>query len=132
MPETEIPEDCRYSSEDEWARAEEHHVAVGITDYAQEQLGDVVYVELPDVGDRIIKGSTFGVIESVKAVADLYAPISGQVARINELLVDKPEWVNEDCYGEGWLIRVEAADPGELESLMDAERYAAYLSERDD
>src|SRR5262249_43479269 len=102
LADTRIPEDLHYSEQDEWARSEGERVTVGITDYAQQQLGDVVFVELPAVGSRLERGAPFGVIESVKAVSDLYAPIAGEVIGVNEALTSRPELVNEDCYGEGW------------------------------
>ena len=107
MGDVEIPEQLRYSREDEWARREGERVTIGVTDYAQQQLGDVVFVELPEVGRTLEKGEPFGVIESVKTVADLYAPVSGEVVECNEALAEAPESVNDDCYGEGWMIVVQ-------------------------
>jgi glycine cleavage system H protein len=127
----EIPEDLRYTREHEWARKKGDRVVVGITDFAQDQLGDVVYVELPDVGDAVKKGESFGVVESTKAVSELFAPISGKVVEVNSPLADAPETVNEDAYGEGWMIAVEPADPKELEALMDAKAYKAFVEEQD-
>lgn len=124
-----IPQDLRYSEEHEWAKVEDGRVRVGITDYAQEQLGDVVYVELPDVGDNVSFMEPFGVIESVKAASDLFAPVSGTVVEVNERLEDEPELVNEDPYGEGWMIVVEADDLSELDKLMSPEEYEAMLAE---
>jgi len=128
----DLPEDCRYTRHDEWVRQEGERLVVGVTDYAQQQLGDVVFVELPEVGARLEKGAAFGVIESVKAVSDLYAPVSGSVAAVNEALGDAPEKVNEAPYGDGWILAVEGADAGELDGLMDAAAYATYLETRDD
>ena len=129
MSEPNIPEDLRYSTDDEWARNGDS-ITIGITDYAQEQLGDIVFVELPEVGVSIEKGATFGVIESVKAVSDLYAPISGTVSAINEELVDNPERVNEDCYGGGWIIQVTPSTAVELDALLDAGAYRSSVAER--
>ncbi len=126
----EIPEDLHYSADDEWVRVE-GGVFVGVTDFAQHQLGDIVYVELPKRGDSVVQGDAFGVIESVKAVIDLRAPISGEVIAVNELLADQPELVNGDCYGDGWMIEVSPSDETEVGSLMDATAYAASVAERD-
>ncbi len=130
MAETGIPKTLLYSLEDEWVRQEDASVVVGITDYAQQQLGDIVFVELPPVGRTVSKGSAFGVIESVKAVSDLYAPVSGTVIGINEELADAPQHVNEDCYGNGWMCRIEPDDPGELKALLDARAYKTHVDER--
>ncbi|HKA14051.1 MAG TPA: glycine cleavage system protein GcvH [Myxococcota bacterium] len=129
MADTRIPDELHYSEQDEWARAEGERVTVGITDYAQQQLGDVVFVELPAVGTRLVRGAAFGVIESVKAVSDLYAPVSGEVLAVNEELASRPELVNEDCYGEGWMLAVRA-EKNATEGLMDAATYAEYIAER--
>ena len=126
----EIPEDLHYSADDEWVRVE-GGVFVGVTDFAQHQLGDIVYVELPKRGESVVQGDAFGVIESVKAVIDLRAPISGEVIAVNELLADQPELVNGDCYGDGWMIEVSPSDETEVGSLMDATAYAASVAERD-
>jgi glycine cleavage system H protein len=131
LAEYEIPDDCRYTKEDEWVRADGDRLVVGVTDYAQQQLGDVVFVELPEVGAEITAGKTFGVIESVKAVSDLFAPVSGRVAAINEGLADKPESVNESCYGEGWMIALEGVADGALDELMDAGAYREYVDGRE-
>lgn len=130
MAEYEIPEELRYSGEDEWARLEGSRVTVGVTDYAQQQLGDIVFVELPEVGATVEQGSPFGVIESVKTVSDLYAPVSGKVAEVNADLEDHPEYVNDDCYGDGWIIAIRIEDPDELDSLMDAKEYRQHLEDR--
>jgi glycine cleavage system H protein len=132
LAEYAIPDDLHYSREDEWARADGSSVTVGVTDYAQQQLGDIVFVELPEPGTALRKGEPFGVVESVKAVSDLCAPVSGQVASVNGALADSPEIVNEDCYGEGWMLVVEASDPDELGQLLDAEAYRKYVEERSD
>jgi glycine cleavage system H protein len=128
----EIPDDLRYSEEDEWARVDDDRVVVGITDYAQQQLGDIVFVELPEVGATFDKGSSFGVIESVKAVSDLCAPLSGEILEVNQELVDRPEAVNEECYDSGWMVVFAPSDPGELATLLDAEAYRKYVDERDE
>ena len=125
-----FPEDLRYTRDHEWARAKGNRVVIGITEFATDQLGDVVYVELPAVGDEVKKGETFGVVESTKAVSDLYAPVSGKVVEINSPLVDAPEGVNQDPYGDGWMITVEVADPKDLDDLLDAKAYAAPLQKQ--
>jgi glycine cleavage system H protein len=130
LSDTEIPEHLRYSREDEWTRQENDRVVVGITDYAQEQLGDIVFVELPEVGTVVKRGEPFGVIESVKAVSDLYAPISGEVVDVNPGLVDRPEAVNESCYVEGWMLALNPGDAGELEGLLDADGYRRHVDQR--
>jgi glycine cleavage system H protein len=130
VADTEIPGDLRYSREDEWARLEDGRVFIGVTDYAQQQLGDVVFVELPDPGTAVEKGDPFGVIESVKAVSDLYAPVSGEVLDVNRDLADHPEQVNEDCYGDGWMIAIAPGDASELEGRMDSAAYAKHCEER--
>ena len=122
------PDDLRYSSEHEWARVEcDGVVEVGITHYAQDTLGDVVFVELPEVGSQVGQFDKFGEIESVKAVSDLFSPVSGSVAEVNEKLEQAPELVNADPYGDGWIMRVELDDQSELDSLMDAATYTATL-----
>ena len=130
MADYEIPDDLRYSEEDEWVQVDDGRVVVGITDYAQQQLGDIVFVELPEVGATFDKGNTFGVVESVKAVSDLYAPLSGEVLEVNQELVDRPEAVNEECYDSGWMVLFAPSDPGELATLLDAEAYRKYVEER--
>ena len=129
MAETRIPDDLHYSEQDEWARREGDRVTVGITDYAQQQLGDVVFVELPAVGSSVTRGGAFGVIESVKAVSDLYAPVAGEVVAVNDALGSRPELVNEDCYGEGWMLVIRpSGDP--TEGLLDAAAYAKFVDSR--
>jgi len=123
------PKDLKYTEEHEWVRVEDGIATVGITHYAQEQLGDIVFVELPEVGQRLEKGESFGVVESVKTVSDLYSPVSGTVTEINEELLDAPEKVNEDPYGAGWMIKLEMADAGELDELLDAAEYTRMLEE---
>ncbi len=130
MAEIDLPDNLHYTPEDEWTRLEEGRVLVGVTDYAQQQLGDVVFVELPEPGNSFEKGEPFGVIESVKAVSDLYAPISGEVVAVNAGLADRPELVNEDCYGDGWMIAIVPSDAADMEGLMDAAAYQKHISER--
>jgi glycine cleavage system H protein len=125
----EFPKELRYSREHEWVAVEENIATVGITDYAQDQLGDVVYVELPKAGTQVVKDEAFGVVESVKAVSDIYAPVSGKVTEVNVSLPDSPETINEDPYGDAWMIRVEMSDPEELEDLMGAAEYKRFVEE---
>jgi glycine cleavage system H protein len=127
----EFPEDLRYTREHEWARKKGSHIVVGITDFAQEQLGDVVYVELPTVGDAVKKGDSFGVVESTKAVSELFSPLTGKVVEVNDPLSDAPETVNEDPYEEGWMIVIEPSDPAELDALMDVKAYKAFVEEQE-
>jgi glycine cleavage system H protein len=124
----EIPKGLKYSKEHEWVAVEDTVATIGITDHAQEQLGEIVYIELPAVGDKISKDDPFGVVESVKAVSDIYAPVTGTVIEINEDLPESPETVNEDPYGDGWLIKVKITDMSDLEDLMDAEEYTELLA----
>jgi len=126
-----IPDDNFYTPQDEWVRDEDDHYRIGVTDFAQQQLGDIVFVELPEVGSQIAKDEPFGVIESVKAVSDLFAPISGTVVAINGELETTPEQINEDCYGEGWLLSVMPSDHDELETLLGAKAYLKNIAERD-
>ncbi len=119
----EVPTDCRYLDTHEWARREDGTVRVGISDFAQDELGDVVFVELPDEGDAVTAGEAFGVVESIKAVSDIYAPVSGDVTATNDDLVDRPELVNEDPYGEGWMIEVDPADSEEFDDLLSPDAY---------
>ena len=132
MAKYDTPKDLRYSEADEWVRIEGKRGTTGITDYAQQQLGDIVYVELPDVGQTVERGEPFGVIESVKAVSDLYAPVSGEVVEVNEALAEQPEAINEDCYGDGWMIVIELDNEASFESLLDADAYAKHVEERSD
>lgn len=124
----EIPDDCRFLDSHEWARQMDGTVRIGISDFAQDELGDVVFVELPDEGDEITKDDEFGVIESIKAVSDLYAPVSGTVTAANDDLVDAPELVNEDPYGDGWMLEVDLADESELDDLFTAEAYEEQIA----
>jgi glycine cleavage system H protein len=123
----ELPEDLKYTREHEWISLDGNVATVGITDHAQEQLGDVVYVELPGVGDRVEKSEPFGVVESTKAVSDVYAPVSGEVAEVNDDLPDNPELVNEDPYGDGWLVKIKVGELGELDDLLTADEYRAFI-----
>lgn len=122
----QIPDDLQYTSDHEWIRHEDDIIVIGITDYAQDSLGEIVYIELPSEGDEITKGDPFGAVESTKAVSDVYAPVSGDVVEVNELLLDSPETINEDPYGEGWMIKVRPYDPAELDELMDFEEYTEH------
>ena len=126
----EVPEGLKYSKEHEWVLVKDQIVTVGITEYAQEELGDVVYVELPEVGEKMVKDDPFGAVESVKAVSDLYAPISGAVLEVNNTLPDSPEIINEDPYGDGWMIKVEVSNEDDLSDLMSAEEYAEYVDQQ--
>ena len=119
------PDDLRYSKEHEWVRADGDTATIGITSFAADELGDIVFVELPDVGTTLSQFGTFGVVESVKAVSDLYAPISGDVVEVNDALREAPELLNSDPFGEGWIAKVALSDSSEVDSLLDAEAYAA-------
>jgi glycine cleavage system H protein len=121
-----IPEDLHYSKDHEWVRVEGNVAVVGITDYAQDSLGDVVYVELPKPGEEFAANESFGSVESVKAVSEVFSPVSGKVVANNETLNDEPEKVNQDPYGEGWMIRVEMSNPGEVDSLLTAAEYEDF------
>jgi glycine cleavage system H protein len=123
------PTDRRYTTEHEWVRPEGEHFVVGITAFAQDQLGDIVYVELPKVGDRVEAGKAFGVIESVKTASDLYAPLSGEVVEVNAELVDQPQSVNDDPYDAGWMIKIRADDGAQIERLLTAEQYSEQTGE---
>jgi glycine cleavage system H protein len=120
------PGDRRYTAEHEWVKPEGDYFVVGITAFAQDQLGDIVYVELPKVGDRLEAGKTFGVIESVKTASDLYAPVSGEVVEVNGELTDEPQSVNDDPYDRGWMIKVRASNASEVEQLLTSEQYAEH------
>ena len=121
-----VPEDLHYSKDHEWVRVEGNTAIVGITDYAQDSLGDVVYVELPKVGDQFAANESFGSVESVKAVSEVFSPVSGEISGINESLSDEPEKVNEDPYGNGWMIRVNMSNAGEVDSLLSAAEYEDF------
>ena len=125
-----IPDDLLYTKDDEWVRMDGEEGVVGLTDYAQDALSDIVYVELPEEGDAFEAGDAFGVIESVKAAADLYMPVSGEISAVNEDLPDMPEAANSDPYGEGWLVKIKVSDLDSLDDLMNASAYSAYCDER--
>jgi glycine cleavage system H protein len=127
---TKILPDLWYTDDDEWIRVDGDTAVIGVSDYAQDSLSDIVYLELPGVGDSFGKGDTFGVIESVKAAADLMMPVGGEIIEVNEDLLDTPEAVNEDPYAS-WLVKITMSDAAELDDLMDAEAYAAYCEERE-
>ena len=131
MADYDFPEDLLYTQDDEWIRREGDHVVIGVSDFAQNQLGDIVFIELPEVGTITESGAVFGTIESVKAVSDLCAPLSGEILSINNVLEDAPEKVNESCYQDGWLITLRSSDPSQLDALLDAAAYAASVAERD-
>jgi len=122
-----IPPDLRYTNEHEWVRVDDGIGTVGITDYAQDQLGDVVYVDLPSPGKQLSQLAVFGEIESVKAVSELYAPVSGEVVESNGALADKPELINDSPYGEGWLMKLRIGDESEVEKLLTADQYSDYI-----
>ena len=124
----ENPKNLRYTKDHEWARREGGNVVVGVTAHAQEALGDVVYVELPKVGDTMTAGSPFGVVESTKAVSELFAPISGKVTKVNGALADEPSTINTDPYGAGWIVEVTPSEPSQLDGLMDADAYGELLA----
>jgi len=128
---SKVPNDLRYTKDHEWARKEGDAVRIGITDYAQEHLGDVVMVELPRVGQALTAHKAFGTVESPKSVSDLFAPISGTVSAVNDALDANPEKINADCYGDGWICAITPADPAEVDGLMDAAAYEAFLASLD-
>lgn len=122
-----VPDDLRYTSDHEWTRAEESGLRIGITDYAQDALGDIVFVQLPEPGTRVSAGDSFAEVESTKSVSDIYAPVTGTVAEINQELSDSPQRLNDDPYGEGWLCLIVPDDAGNTESLLDAEGYRKLI-----
>lgn len=127
----QFPEDLKYTENDEWVRVDGEIGSAGVTDYAQDQLSDVVYVEITvDIGDTVAKGDMFGLIESVKAAADIYMPVSGTLTEVNEALIDTPELVNSDPYGAAWMVKFEVSDPAELDEIMDVGAYEKYVNER--
>ncbi len=129
---SEIPGDLKFLKSHEWARVEgDGKVTIGISDHAQGLLGDLVYVELPTVGDRVEAGNACAVVESVKAASDVYSPVTGKVVEVNAALSDKPETINEDAYGDGWIFVIEAEEPGELNDLLDPDAYAELLEDED-
>ena len=123
--------EARYMESHEWARKDGDLIVCGISDHAQESLSDVVYVELPEVGDIFEQGDIFGVVESVKAASDVYMPMGGEITAVNEALEDEPELVNQDPYGDGWMIQFRPSDPGEFDNMMDAEAYEASVAEEE-
>jgi glycine cleavage system H protein len=125
----DFPDELKYTEEHEWALIEEEIVTIGITDFAQDQLGDVVFVELPEVGDQLETGKPLGVVESVKAVSDVYSPLSGEVVEVNSDLPDEPEMLNTSPYEDGWMIKIKIAKPDELEDLMDAASYQNFIEQ---
>jgi len=127
LNELNLPQDVNYSTDHEWVKLSGDTAKIGISDYAQDQLGDIVFVELPDVGDSFGQGDEFGTLESVKAVSELYMPVGGEVTAINEALEDAPELVNNDPYGEGWMIEIKVTDASEAEALMDKDAYLESL-----
>jgi glycine cleavage system H protein len=124
------PDDLRYHSEHDWARVEGEEAVLGITWYAQDALGELVHFEAPDVGSSVTKDQAYAEVESVKAVSDVIAPLSGEVLEVNQRAVDEPETINEDPYGDGWLVRVRVADSSEVDALLDAEAYKAHVAEQ--
>lgn len=126
----EFPDDLRYTKEHEWARVEDGRVRVGITDFAQDALGDVVYVDVPEVGTKVKAGEPFGEVESTKSVSDVYAPVTGTVSERNEALPDAPELVNSSPYGDGWMIVIDLEDASQLDELLDAGAYQAFTQEQ--
>ena len=124
---SKIPENLRYSRDHEWVKVEGDVASVGITDYAQHALGDVVYIDMPRVGDKLTVHESFGSVESVKAVSEIYSPIAGEIVEVNEALNDSPEVVNSDPYGEAWMIKVKMDNPGEADAMFSAEEYEEYL-----
>jgi len=123
----EIPKDLKYTNEHEWARIEGDIATVGITDYAQESLGDVVYIETPEIGTEVKKGEEFGSIESVKAVSDVFSPISGEIIEVNEELADHPEYINQSPYDKGWIVKIKISNPEEADELMDSTKYEEFV-----
>ena len=129
MAEESYPQDLRYYKEHDWVRIDGEDAVFGITWFAQDALGEIVYADLPAVGDEVIAGSPYGELESVKAVTDVFAPLTGEVVEVNDALQDEPQRVNDDCYGEGWIIRIRMTAPGQLSDLLDADAYGAFLDE---
>jgi glycine cleavage system H protein len=126
------PTDLRYTKEHEWVRLQDGVATVGITDYAQHELGDVVYVELPKTGTKLLAGKTLGTVESVKAVSEIYSPVAGEVTEVNPALTETPETINNDPHGQGWLLKLKVDDPGAASALMDAAAYQQFISEQKD
>jgi len=128
----DYPSDLKYTKEHEWARIDGNMATIGITKYAVEQLGDITQVDLPKEGETVRKNDVFGSVESVKAVSDIYAPVSGKVVKVNTPLGDSPEYLSDDPYDEGWMVQVEMANPAELDGLMDAAAYEAFVEEQEE
>ncbi len=128
---SKIESNLLYTQEDEWIKVDGDQATIGVSDHAQDALSDIVYLELPTVGDTFEAGDTFGVVESVKAAADLYMPVSGEITAVNEDLIDTPETVNSDPYGAAWMVTVKMSNPAELDEMMNADTYATFLEERD-
>jgi glycine cleavage system H protein len=122
-----FPENLKYTTDHEWIRIEGSNGVIGITEYAQSELGDIVFVELPAIGSKIEKGKSFGTIEAVKAVSDLFAPVSGEVIEVNAVIKDHPEEVNKDSYGTGWMVKIKLADPAQVNSLLDVQTYKQQI-----
>ena len=122
-----LPEDLKYSKDHEWAKQENGNIRMGIDDYAQDQLGEIVFVEMPEAGDTVSQGDELGSLESVKAVSEFYAPVSGEVTKVNEELEDSPELVNQSCYDNGWIVEIKPDDLSEMENLMDKKAYYDML-----
>ena len=129
LNELKFPDDVKYSDDHEWSKMENDEIAIGISDYAQDQLGDIVFVELPSIGETFEKGAEFGTVESVKAVSELFIPVGGEVVAINEALEDAPELVNTEPYAGGWMVRVKPGDPSELDHMMSRDVYVDSLKE---
>ncbi|MEE9252701.1 MAG: glycine cleavage system protein GcvH [Thermodesulfobacteriota bacterium] len=123
----DIPDACRFTNDHEWARVKGDVIVIGITDYAQDALGEIVYIELPGVDKKVSKGDVLGAVESTKAVSDLFSPLGGEIVEVNEVLLESPEIINSDPYGEGWMFKIEPSEVEELEELMSAEEYSEYL-----
>lgn len=124
-----IPKNLKYTQTHEWVKVDSGVGTVGVSDFAQQELGDIVFVEAPEVGVGVTTGAQMGSVESVKAVSELNAPVSGNVAEVNAILAERPELLNKDCYGEGWIVKITLSDPGELSGLMDAAAYEKYVGE---
>ena len=124
-----LDKDCRYTKTHEWVRVEGNEATTGITDFAQEELSDVVYVELPEIGDSFDKGEAYATVESVKTASEVYMPVGGEIIAVNEELDSKPQLVNEDPFGAGWFVKFTVADPAELDDLLDADAYAKFIAE---
>lgn len=122
-----LPNDIKYTKEHEWTKIEGNVATIGVTDFAQSELGDIAWIEMPELGAETKKGEPFGTIEAVKTVEDLFAPLSGKIVEINEDLLDSPEWVNDDPYGKGWIAKIEFSDEAELSSLLSAEDYSGLI-----